>query len=140
MDVLFYTLWLVPIVLYSIFPQMLTHVYFIALLIAINISKHNTVGLSMAIAGFILTCLPILLRSILGCTISPFRNLTPHRIVVKMLRASGETGINLVTEIANSIVNEGVVPAEWQLRSIANSDALECGNYRGLKLLEHLMK
>ena len=35
-------------------------------------------------------------------------------IVVEMLKASSEIGIGLVTKLANSIVNEGVVPADWR--------------------------
>ena len=34
----------------------------------------------------------------------------------EMLKASGENGIYLVTELATSIVNEGVVPADWEVR------------------------
>ena len=42
-------------------------------------------------------------------------------------------------------MNEGVVPAEWEVSSTVNNykgndDALEQGNYRGLKQLEHVMK
>ena len=42
-------------------------------------------------------------------------------IVVEMLRASGETGIDFVTELANSIVCEGMVPIDWEVGSIVNS-------------------
>ena len=35
-------------------------------------------------------------------------------IAVEILKVSGETGIiGIVMELANSIVNEGVVPADW---------------------------
>ena len=42
-------------------------------------------------------------------------------------------------------MNEGMVPADREVSSIVNSDkencdALERGNYRGMKLLEHVMK
>ena len=36
----------------------------------------------------------------------------PSGIVVKVLKTSGETGIDLLMELANSLVNEGVVPGE----------------------------
>ena len=54
----------------------------------------------------------------------------PPGIVVDMLKASGETGINIVTKLASSIGNEGVLPADWKVSSIVNSykgkdDALE---------------
>ena len=54
----------------------------------------------------------------------------PSGIVEEMLNASGESGIYLVTELAYSIVNDGVVPAAWEVSFILNSckeksDALE---------------
>ena len=55
----------------------------------------------------------------------------PSGIVAEIVKASG---IDLVTELANSIVNEGVVPADWEVNSVVNS------YYRGLMLLEHVMK
>ena len=59
----------------------------------------------------------------------------PPGIVVEMSKASGEIGIYLVTELVNSIVNEGVVPADWEISSIAYSykgkgNALGRGNFR----------
>ena len=53
-------------------------------------------------------------------------------------RDSGETGTDLVKGLANFIVNEGVVSTDWEISSIVNiykgmGDALERGNYRGLK-------
>ena len=47
-----------------------------------------------------------------------------------MLKVSSETGIDLVMEVANSIVNSYK----------RKGDALEHGYERGLKLLEHVMK
>ena len=44
----------------------------------------------------------------------------PSGIVAEMSKASGETGIDLVTELAISIVNEGMVPANWEVDSIVN--------------------
>ena len=62
-----------------------------------------------------------------------------------MFKASSETGLVLVTDMANPVVNEGVVPVDWEVSSIVNSYkgngyALERGNYRGLKVLEHVRK
>ena len=45
----------------------------------------------------------------------------PLGIVVQMMKASGETGIDLVTELANSVVYEGLVPFHWEVSSIVNS-------------------
>ena len=66
-------------------------------------------------------------------------------VVAEMLKASGDVGLDLVTELINCIVREGCIPKDWQTSVIVNcfkgkGDALECGNYRGLKLLDHVMK
>ena len=69
----------------------------------------------------------------------------PSGIVAEMLTASGEAGIDLVTELVSSIVYECVIPTYWEISSIVNcykgkGDALERSNYRGLKLLDQVMK
>ena len=66
-------------------------------------------------------------------------------IVAEMLKASGEAGLELFTELFNNIVKEDKVPNDWEMSIIINcfkgkGDAVEQGNFRGLKLLEHLMK
>src|SRR3989454_6651334 len=48
-------------------------------------------------------------------------------------------------DLFNAVVREGKVPADWcksWMISIykGKGDALECGSYRGIKLLEHAMK
>ena len=62
-----------------------------------------------------------------------------------MLTASGDTGARLVADLANDMVRNGVIPSDWEDSFIINiykgkGDALERGNYRGLKLLDHVMK
>ena len=69
----------------------------------------------------------------------------PSGIVAEMLMASGEAGIDLVTELVSSIVYECVIPTDWEISSIVNcykgkGDALERSNYRGLKILDQVMK
>ena len=66
-------------------------------------------------------------------------------IVAEMLKASGDTGARLVADLANDMVRNGVIPSDWEDSFIINiykgkGDALERGNYRGLKLLDHVMK
>ena len=66
-------------------------------------------------------------------------------VVIEMLEASGGTSIDVVTDLINQIISEGQMPGDWQVSSIVNcfkgkGDALERGNYRGLKLLEQVMK
>ena len=69
----------------------------------------------------------------------------PSGIVAEMLKASGDTGARLVADLANDMVRNGVIPSDWEDSFIINiykgkGDALEGGNYRGLKLLDHVMK
>ena len=66
----------------------------------------------------------------------------PSGVTAEMLQAAGEAGIRWVTEICNAILKEG-----RQFRRTGNAvwivsvykgkgDALECGSYRGIKLLD----
>ena len=69
----------------------------------------------------------------------------PSGIVAEMLKASGDTGARLVADLANDMVRNGVIPSDWEDSFIINiykgkGDAQERGNYRGLKLLDHVMK
>ena len=62
-----------------------------------------------------------------------------------MLKTSGDTGARLVADLASDMVRNGVIPSDWEDSFIINiykgkGDALERGNYRGLKLLDHVMK
>ena len=68
----------------------------------------------------------------------------PSGIVAEMLKASGDTGARLVADLANMVTN-CAIPSDWEDSFIINiykgkGDALERGNYRGLKLLDHVMK
>ena len=58
---------------------------------------------------------------------------------------SGERGIELLIELTESVVRNGLIPGEWQESIILNlykgkGDALDRGNYRGLKLTDQVMK
>ena len=69
----------------------------------------------------------------------------PSGIVAEMLKVSGDTGARLVADLANDMVRNGAIPSDWEDSFITNiykgkGDALERGNYRGLKLLDHVMK
>ena len=66
-------------------------------------------------------------------------------IVTEMLKASGDTGVWLVTELINSIIKEELIPEDWHKSIIVNlfkgkGDSLDAGNYRGLKMLDQVMK
>ena len=62
-----------------------------------------------------------------------------------MLKAAGEDGTRWMTELCNAVVRDGKIPEDWSRSWLVNvykgkGDALECGSYRGIKLVEHAMK
>ena len=69
----------------------------------------------------------------------------PSGIVVEMIKAAGDTGATMIGHLATAIIRDGKVPTDWEQSFIAclykgNGDALDRGNYRGLKLTEQAMK
>ena len=68
----------------------------------------------------------------------------PSGIVAEMLKPVEESGAEEVRDLEN-IISEGCIPTDWQESFIVNlykgkRDALNRGNYRGLKLIEQVMK
>ena len=68
----------------------------------------------------------------------------PSRIVAEMLKPVGEAGAEEVRDLVENII-EMCIPTDWQESFIVNlykgkGDALNRGNYRGLKLIEQVMK
>jgi len=66
-------------------------------------------------------------------------------IVGEMLIISGEVGVRLIARVVNAVVQEDNVPIDWISSVVMNiykgkGDALEQRNYRGLKLLDYIMK
>jgi len=68
----------------------------------------------------------------------------PSGVVADMLKAAGEAGTRWITNVCNSVVREGRIPEDWCKSWMVNvykgKDALECGSYRGIRLLEHTLK
>ena len=69
----------------------------------------------------------------------------PSRIAAEMLKASTDTGVQLVTDLANDMIRNDTIPSDWENSFFifiykGKGDALIRGNYRGLKLLDHVMK
>ena len=69
----------------------------------------------------------------------------PSEVVTEMLKAAGHVGAKLIADLGNSMIRNGDMPADWKGSFIINlykgkGDALERGNYGGLKLLDHVMK
>ena len=65
----------------------------------------------------------------------------PSGIVVEMIRAAGD----MIRDLAVAIIRDGKVPSDWEQSFIVclykgKGDALERGNYRGLKVTEQVMK
>ena len=66
-------------------------------------------------------------------------------LVAEMIQASGDIGTQWILDLCNGIVKEGSIPEDWKssmvlpiYKGLGNS--MECGSYRGIKLLEHAMK
>ena len=69
----------------------------------------------------------------------------PSDIVAEMLKPVGEAGAVEVCDLIEDIISEGYIPIDWQVSNIVSlnkgkGDALNSGNYRGLKLIEEVMK
>ena len=69
----------------------------------------------------------------------------PSGIVVEIIRAAGDMGASMIHDLAVAIIRDGKVPSDWEQGFIVclykgKGDALERGNYRGLKLTEQVMK
>ena len=69
----------------------------------------------------------------------------PSGIVVEMIKAAGDTGATMIRDLATAISRDGKVPTDWEESFIVclykgKGDALDRGNYRGLKLTEQAMK
>ena len=66
-------------------------------------------------------------------------------ILVEMILAAGDTGTSMICDLAAAIIRDGKIPSDWELSFIVclymgKGDALERGNYCGLKLTEQVME
>ena len=64
---------------------------------------------------------------------------------MEMIKTAGDTGATMIHELATAIIRDGKVPTDWEQSFIVclykgKDDALDRGNYRGLKLTEQAMK
>ena len=67
----------------------------------------------------------------------------PSGVVTEKLKASSDTCSELIADLTNSIVRENAMPSEWDgsfIFSVFKGEAIDRGNYRGLKLTEHVLK
>ena len=69
----------------------------------------------------------------------------PSGIVVEMIQAASDMGASMIRDLAAANIRDGKVPSDWEQSFIVclykgKGDALERGNYHGLKLTEQVMK
>ena len=69
----------------------------------------------------------------------------PSEVSVEMIAVSGEIGIDVMVELCQSVLDGRGMLDEWALSVVVpifkgKGDAMNCGAYRGVKLLEHAMK
>ena len=69
----------------------------------------------------------------------------PSGIVVERIRAAGDMGASMIRDLVVAIIRDDKVPSDWEQSFIVclykgKGDALERGNYLGLKLTEQVMK
>ena len=66
-------------------------------------------------------------------------------MLIEMIAASREIGIDVMVELCQSVLNGRGMPDEWALSVVVpilkgKGVAVTCGAYRGVKLLERAMK
>jgi len=62
-----------------------------------------------------------------------------------MIQATEGIGTKWLLDLCNGIVNEGCISDDWKSSVILSyykgkGDPIECGSYRGIRLLEHAVK
>ena len=67
----------------------------------------------------------------------------PSGNVAEMLKAADSSGASMIRDLIEDIIFENRIPYEWQESHIVGKgkgDALNRSNYRGLKLIDQVMK
>ena len=69
----------------------------------------------------------------------------PDNIPVEVWKSLGRTGVDFLKEALNKITDEEKIPDIWRKSILIpiyknNGDILNCGHYRGIKLMCHSMK
>jgi len=62
-----------------------------------------------------------------------------------MIQTMGDIGTQWILDLCNGIVKEVCIPEDWKSSLVlliynGKEDPMECGSYRGSKLLEHAIK
>ena len=66
-------------------------------------------------------------------------------LTVELIKLLEDDGVEMMSELFNKVFEEEKMPSDWQESVIVpiykqKGDPIDCANYRGIKLLEHLMK
>ena len=69
----------------------------------------------------------------------------PTGVVIEMIKALDEAGIEWMWELLETSWKEEGMPFDWEESEMVyiykqKGDAMECSNYRGIKLMEHALK
>nr|CDJ94279.1 RNA-directed DNA polymerase (reverse transcriptase) domain containing protein [Haemonchus contortus] len=69
----------------------------------------------------------------------------PVRVPIEAWKALGEYGVKWLTRFLNTVTAEGRISDAWRRSTIVpifkqKGDAMECSNYRGIRLTAHTMK
>jgi hypothetical protein len=69
----------------------------------------------------------------------------PTGVTSDLLKATGRVGVRELTNIVNQLLAGKELPDDWKSSSTipiykGKGDAMDCGKYRGVRLLEHGMK
>ena len=69
----------------------------------------------------------------------------PSDIIAEMLKDAGEEGVGLVRKLVEAVSSSDMIPVDCEESFIQNlykgkGEALDHGNYRGLKLTDQVMK
>nr|CDJ90886.1 Endonuclease exonuclease phosphatase and RNA-directed DNA polymerase (reverse transcriptase) domain containing protein [Haemonchus contortus] len=69
----------------------------------------------------------------------------PDGVPIEAWKALGEHGIKWLTRFLNTVTAKGRIPDAWRRSTIApifkqKGDAMDCSNYRGIRLTAHTMK
>ena len=104
----------------------------------------NSLSEAPSVSGPPITVTAIMVASAISCMKIGIA-VGPSGIAIEMIKASGSVGAQMIADLANSIIKAGQIPKQWEESFIINvykgkGDAMERGNYRGLKLLDHALK
>ena len=66
-------------------------------------------------------------------------------VSMEMIIASGEIGLKVIMELCQRVLDGRGMPDEWETSGIVpifkgKGNVMSCGSYRGVKLLEHVIK